>query len=167
MNPALTSSEKHDWRTPDKVLDLVREVGPITLDPCADVSEENWFAEENFSEDGLEISWKSNGVTYVNSPYGYELPKWAKKAEHEGGLIDVTSISQIILLCPARTDTRWWHILWYSAHAFCFWKGRIKFVGAPAGALFPSALFYWGWQPEKFCDVFEKAGIVGLLSEGG
>ena len=30
----LHSSVKQDWQTPDDVLDVVRQVGPIGLDPC-------------------------------------------------------------------------------------------------------------------------------------
>ena len=34
MNPALNSSVKMDWCTPDALLELVRQVGPIIFDPC-------------------------------------------------------------------------------------------------------------------------------------
>lgn len=33
----LMSSAKDDWQTPAEVLELVRKVGPIVLDPCTTV----------------------------------------------------------------------------------------------------------------------------------
>ncbi len=34
MNPVLSSSSRFGWRTPESILDMVREVGPIRHDPC-------------------------------------------------------------------------------------------------------------------------------------
>lgn len=31
---AVMSSQRHDWQTPDAILDAVRKVAPIGLDPC-------------------------------------------------------------------------------------------------------------------------------------
>jgi site-specific DNA-methyltransferase (adenine-specific) len=161
MDKVLHSSKKHDHMTPQKVLDLVKKVNLIRLDPCADKDDNNWFALFNFKVDGLNITWhpkEVKGLVYVNPPYGRELPKWVNKIIDEADLG-----AEIILLCPARPDTKWWHEAWYSANAFCFWKGRIKFVGSTAGAPFPSALFYWGPNPKKFYQVFSSVGIVGFI----
>ena len=48
-----------------------------------------------------------------------------------------------VMLLPARTDTRWWESL-ITADALLFWRGRLRFVGAPAPAPFPSVIAYWG-----------------------
>jgi phage N-6-adenine-methyltransferase len=53
-----------------------------------------------------------------------------------------------VLLLPARTDTEWWSLIWnHHVHRprpwiaqLRFLKGRIKFVGAPDVAPFPSVV---------------------------
>jgi hypothetical protein len=50
INKALYSSKKEDWRTPKEVLDVVREVGPIDLDPCASPNKRYWFAKHNWTD---------------------------------------------------------------------------------------------------------------------
>jgi len=160
---ALTSSVKHDWRTPVWVLDLVRKVGPVALDPCPSRDREHWFATSNAVGDGLVFPWHiakdAPGLVYCNPPYGRELPKWVNKINEEAeyGL-------EIILLCPARPGSKWWKRVWKSADAFCFIDGRITFEQASAPPLFPSALFYWGSREHKFCRAFQNNGIVGIIS---
>jgi hypothetical protein len=156
MDKVLHSSKKHDWRTPGVVLDPVRELGPIGLDPCANPRHpiaKNWLASK-----GLETHWvkyKSRGLVYVNPPYGREIGKWVDKCIQEA-----KAGCEIILLVPSRTDTKWFNRAWKSMSAYCFWGGRITFVGAPAPAPFPSVLFYWGERPDVFGEVFEGAGLV-------
>jgi hypothetical protein len=158
---AMTSSVKHDWETPEKILGVVRSVlGPIYLDPCTSLS--NPVGAERFyvpKDDGLSKQWR--GTVYMNSPYGRELSKWVKKASAEEGA------TAIIGLIPARPDTRWFQDYCNpstsSATAVCFWRGRLTFVGAPAPALFPSALVLWTGDrriTRLFCDVTSKYGAV-------
>lgn len=78
----LHSSKKHDWRTPPEVLDVVRELGPIGLDPCASSNPEHWFADvnvpkekSNFRDDAWAATHE-NSVVFVNPPYGRELTDW-------------------------------------------------------------------------------------------
>jgi hypothetical protein len=67
---------------------------------------------------------------------------------------------EIVTLVPARTDTRAFRALVRGAAAVCFWRGRITFRGAAAGAPFPSAIVYHGWRPERFVEVFADAGLI-------
>jgi hypothetical protein len=39
-------------------------------------------------------------------------------------------------------------------------KGRLKFVGAPHSAPFPSAVIYWGRRTGQFWLKFRDAGVV-------
>lgn len=156
MNAALLSSVKHDWRTPRVVLDLVREfaAGPIALDPAT--SPDNPTGAATFfteADNGLLRPWHTDGLIYVNPPYGRALAPWARRIANEGQHIE------IIALLPARPDTKWWqdHVI-KTCDALCFWRGRLKFVDAPAPAPFPSALAYWGPRAQRFCEVFEGAG---------
>lgn len=148
MNDALLSSKRMDWQTPPEILALVEKVAPIMLDPCP----------PNHIVDGLTTSWRTNdGLTYVNPPYGRELGQWIKKA-----MVEADNGAEIIMLIPARPDTRYWQdFILPFARAVCFWRGRIKFVGADAPAPFPSAFVYWGKRNEdKFIEVFTKRGFV-------
>lgn len=157
MNPALNSSVKHDWMTPDNVLELVRQVGPIALDPCT--TWENPTGAGTFifpdQEDGLDAPWAryaGRGLTYVNPPYGRALPFWVKKCVEEA-----EQGAEIVLLVPARTDTRWAARVFETADVVAFWKGRMRFKGAPASAPFPTMLAFWAGDfgaAERFSEVF-------------
>ena len=154
MNAALLSSVKMDWQTPDNVLDLVRQVGPIALDPCTtDDNPTKALAYYTPATDGLSQSWTdSNGIVYVNPPYGRALPLWLDKCWHEAD-----AGAEVLALVPARTDTTWWQSNVLGA-SICFWRGRLRFKGAPHPAPFPSALLYWGYRDSQFRKVFEGFG---------
>jgi phage N-6-adenine-methyltransferase len=154
MNQALLKSEKQDWNTPPQILELVRKVGPIALDPATtNDNPTGALATMNEIGNGLAANWAyicgDRGLTFVNPPYSRALKDWAAKFAEEG-----RKGCELITLTPARCDTRWWRHM-TTADVICFWRGRIKFVGAPAPAPFPSAVCYWGKRPGKFSEVFE------------
>lgn len=152
---ALLSSAKDDWRTPGPVLERVRKVGPIGLDPCT-ARDNPTRARIAFFRRGLELPWQGHGLVYVNPPYGRELPAWVTKVVEESW-----AGSEIILLVPARTDTRWWGQAYAASASVALWRGRLTFEGAPAPAPFPSCLFYLGPRPHGFDHAFEdKAHII-------
>lgn len=175
------SSEFQGYQTPPEWLDLVRQVGPIALDPAT--TEENPCDAEVFlypPYDGLNEDWRAHakgGLCYVNSPYGDELPDWAAKIADEG-----MRGCEVISLTPARTDTAWFRKM-TTADQLCFVRGRIKFYGfnpltgkfergawskkskkwmpdSPAG--FPSLFAYWGPKPDRFREVFGPYGWCPL-----
>jgi phage N-6-adenine-methyltransferase len=159
MNSALLSSEKHDWQTPDNLLDLVRKCsssGLIGYDPCTvDGNPCRAICYSRPDDDGLSTRWWGNGLVYCNPPYS-NVSDWVNKATRES-----VEGAEIIMLVPARPDTRWWHDnIAIGADAVCFWKGRLKFKGAPASAPFPSAIVYWGSRVEVFERVFSPYGWV-------
>jgi hypothetical protein len=104
---ALLSSARQDWRTPDWFLDLVRQVGPIALDPATHYGNptgaDAFFAHlppdepvrsmiaaaENFRGGcGLSGSWWRSGLAFVNPPYGAHLsgdvdPAYEHTKKHE------------------------------------------------------------------------------------
>lgn len=158
VNAGLASSDRPDWNTPENVLALIRRFGVIGLDPCSNANSlvgaaEEWSLERD--GDSLPKDWTGYGLIYVNPPYGSEIVPFARKMQDEG-----KRGAEIIALLPARTDARWWQHHITSARAVCFWKGRLKFLGAPSSAPFPSALAYWGPRPERFADFFGDAGWV-------
>jgi hypothetical protein len=150
-------SQRGDWRTPPDVVDVVREAlgGAIDLDPCASSTPGAIpLADVNAPEvlDGLSMPWA--GRVYVNPPFG-ELAAWSAKCAEEA-----KRGAEVILLLPARTDTAYWHDHLGSASLICFWRGRMKFVGAPASCPFPVALAYWGRRPALAHAAFAPRGMV-------
>jgi len=133
MNDAMFSSKRHDYETPLDFFALLNEQYFFDLDVCA--SSANTKCSNFFSVDdnGLEKEWY--GTCWMNPPYGREIGKWVAKAasEAEKGITTVA-------LLPARPDTKWFHQHIYGKHEIQFIKGRLKFVGAPSSAPFPSML---------------------------
>lgn len=71
---------------------------------------------------------------FVNPPYGREIGNWVEKAfrtnEEHGNLV--------VMLLPARTDTKWFHEYIYHKAEIRFIRGRLKFGNSKNAAPFPS-----------------------------
>ena len=167
----LTSSSKHDWRTPEDFLYYVRSFSSIHLDPCttADnpVGAARYFTKE---DDGLSKSWAKEqpskhdqDVVYVYPPYGREISSWVYKAVAEA---KEDWRTRIVLLVPARTDTVWWQKAYRNADACCLWKGRLCFIDPSEPykkqppAPFPVSVFFFAQYFASFCDAFEHRGVM-------
>lgn len=89
--------------------------------------------------DGLRQSWGVGGAVFCNPPYGREIGKWVQKAYEEA-----KKGVKIVLLIPARTDTKWFHNYIYGKAEIRFLRGRLKFTdeegNAENNAPFPSML---------------------------
>lgn len=132
MNVALLSSKSNEWETPIEFFKELDEEFHFTLDPCS--THENAKCEKHFTmeEDGLAQSWKGETV-FCNPPYGRELPKWIEKCSREAG-----GGTLVVMLIPARTDTRAFHEFIYGKAEVRFLRGRLKFGGSKNSAPFPS-----------------------------
>ena len=135
---ALFSSQRSDWETPQDLFERLDEEFRFTLDPAA--SEEchkcsRFFTEE---QDGLLQPWTGERV-FCNPPYGRKIGDWAKKACEEAQNPDTI----VVMLLPARTDTRWFHRYIYGKAEIRFLKGRLKFGKAKNSAPFPSMVVIW------------------------
>lgn len=122
MNSALFTSKKDDWSTPQRYLDIYQP----TWDPCPLGGGGLW--------DGLKIKW--HGSILLNPPFSNQR-EWVEKA-----IAEVPNCQSIILLLPARTDTKLFHDLIYNKYMIKFIKGRLKFGGSKNSAPFPSMLVY-------------------------
>ena len=71
---------------------------------------------------------------FCNPPYGKEISKWVEKAYREGHKDNTL----VVLLIPARTDTRYFHDYILHRAEIRFVKGRLKFGDGKNGAPFPS-----------------------------
>ncbi len=159
INAGLMTSARGSWNTPSEVLDLVRKVAPIGLDPCSN-PDSIVRAETEWSQpgvNGLLHPWRSQGLVFVNPEYGRKIGAWTERCA-EFGKEDLIG-DELIALLPCRTDAKWFRDVW-TADAICFWRGRLKFLGAPSSAPFPSCIAYWGQNPFLFAQVFSAAGKV-------
>lgn len=129
----LFSSQTCEWATPLDLFAKLDKEFRFTLDPCS--TSENAKCEKFFTirENGLSQSWEGERV-FVNPPYGNQLSKWVKKAHQE------RLKAYVVMLLPARTDTRWWHNYIYGQAEIRFLKGRLKFGASKNSAPFPSVL---------------------------
>ena len=140
MNNALMfSSEKDNWETPQYLYDELNEKFNFTLDPCAD--EKNHKCELYYTKEqnGLLQDWQGH-VVFCNPPYGRKsTADWIKKCYEESLKPNTT----VVMLIPARTDTKAFHRYIYHKVKIHFLEGRIKFVGSKNSAPFPSMIVVW------------------------
>ena len=128
-NKLMFSSATDEWSTPQDVFDKLNEEFSFTLDPAA--TNENHKCQKYYTKetDGLSKDWSGETV-FCNPPYGREIGRWVKKAAE--------SKATVVMLLPARTDTKWFHDYIYGNAEIRFIKGRLKFGGAQNSAPFPS-----------------------------
>lgn len=129
MNTDVMFSSKTDmWSTPQDFFDILNAEFGFTCDVCA--TKENAKCEYYFTpeQDGLNQEW--TGVCWCNPPYGREIGKWVQKAAESKCIV--------VMLLPARTDTRWFHDWIYERAEVRFLRGRLKFGGCQNAAPFPS-----------------------------
>lgn len=126
--------ESDHWQTPKEMYEwFVKECN--YYDPCP-------YKCNEF--DGLTIEWPKN--VFINPPYS-QVEKWVDKAikEHHRQYD-----SDIILLLPVRTDTKWFAKLLEHATEITFITGRLHFNESKNSAPFPSMLveLYYGSEPK-------------------
>lgn len=143
INSALFSSASENWGTPQDLFDSLDYVFNFTLDPCSGPT--NYKVDKHYTkeDDGLSKDWGGNKV-FCNPPYGRQTTGlWIKKCFDESqkpGTI-------VVVLVPARTDTKWFHEYVYKSNAELFFiKGRLKFGDSKDAAPFPSMLIIFGLQ---------------------
>ena len=125
------SSASDLWSTPQDFFDALDAEFHFTLDPCC--THENAKCAKHYTKEdnGLALSW-ANETVFCNPPYGRELPKWVRKCYEE------SERATVVMLIPARTDTRWFHDYIYGRAEIRFVRGRLKFGNAKNSAPFPS-----------------------------
>ena len=109
-----------DWSTPKEFYEYLMKVGFI--DPCPLHS----------TEDNLKKLYHNERL-YINPPYS-KLKEWSEF------IINNYKDNEILLLIPARTDTKYFHELLKCKPWIYFIKGRLKFGESKYSAPFPSLL---------------------------
>jgi phage N-6-adenine-methyltransferase len=149
------STGKDDWATPPEVFDPLNAEFGFSLDAAANGSNHlcsAWLGPDSREPDALAAEWASypGYAVWCNPPYsrglqGRFIAKAASEAREHG--------ATVVMLIPARTDTRAFHShIWdLDKHKPRPWvrevrflKGRVRFVGAPASAPFPSMIVVFG-----------------------
>lgn len=136
-NSILFSSKKEDWETPQKLFDELNKEFNFTVDVAS--SDNNYKVNKHYTikENGLIQNW-DNEIVWCNPPYGRTIEKWVEKAWNSSALV--------VMLLPARTDTKWFHKYIYKKDIveIRFIKGRLKFGDSKNSAPFPSmiVIFY-------------------------
>lgn len=130
---ACLSSKTDNWATPQDFFDNLNEEFHFTLDPCA--NEENHKCDLFYTkeQDGLTKDWGGH-VVFCNPPYGKEIAEWVRYSYEQSQKPNTT----VVMLIPARTDTRYFHDYIYGKAEIRFIKGRLKFGDATTAAPFPS-----------------------------
>lgn len=138
MNKVMFSSKKDDWETPQKLFDMLDKKYGFDLDPAA--TTENAKCDKYFTkeENGLLQDWEGHCV-FCNPPYGRQIYEWVEKGYAESKKPHTT----VVMLLPARTDTRWFHEYIYGKADIEFLKGRLKFGNSKNSAPFPSMIVTW------------------------
>lgn len=157
MNTAvLFSSATDEWETPQAFFDTLNAEFTFWLDAAASIDNYKcraWFGPTHLNancRDGLLAPWsllatmyeRDHRAVWVNPPYSRGLQgKFIAKAAEER-----RKGSTVVMLLPARTDTKAFHAHIYDASR---WQpregieirllpGRLKFGGAKNSAPFPS-----------------------------
>nr|DAU97397.1 MAG TPA: DNA N-6-adenine-methyltransferase [Caudoviricetes sp.] len=127
------SSKTDLWETPQDLFDKLNNEFQFTLDVCA--TPENAKCDKFYTkeQDGLKHPWK--GTVWCNPPYGRGIGQWVRRA-----LFASVSGATVVMLLPARTDTKWFHDYIYKRNnvEIRFIRGRLKFGGSKNSAPFPS-----------------------------
>ena len=143
-NDLMFSSKSVIWETPQDFFDKLDIEFHFTLDAAAlkeNAKCKNYYTPE---ENGLKKEW--NGIVWCNPPYGRkETGMWVKKAYEEY----TRGCKTIVMLLPARTDTKWFHEYIYGKAEIRFVKGRLKFGGAKDAAPFPSMVVVFKKEMEE------------------
>ena len=130
------SSATDEWETPQELFDKLDSEFHFELDVCANESNHKCDKYYTKAQDGLSMPWTAECAIWCNPPYGREIGKWVSRAWH------ASSDTTVVVLLPARTDTRWFHDYIYKKPnvEVRFIKGRLKFGNSKNSAPFPSMI---------------------------
>lgn len=93
---------------------------------------------------------------FVNPPYS-EIESWVAKSFYEGHKDNTL----VVLLIPARTDTKYFHDFCLYRSEIRFIKGRLRFGNAESSAPFPSMLVIFRGAKMQEQNNFENQ--IGLF----
>jgi phage N-6-adenine-methyltransferase len=97
------------WTTPQPLFDVLDREFRFAVDLCADNREQAKCATWLSRASSLAADWSgdgignpnSEGVAFLNPPFGREIADWTKKATESARII--------VSILPSRTNPPWWH----------------------------------------------------------
>lgn len=134
MNKALFSHKSCEWSTPQDLFDQLDAEFHFELDVCATSENAKCSRYYTVADDGLSKPWDAE-TCWCNPPYGTLVSAWVAKAAQSAN-----EGRTVVMLLPARTDTRWFHDYIYGHAEIRFIRGRLKFGGSKNAAPFPSMI---------------------------
>ena len=142
ISKALFTSNSDEWSTPQDFFDLLDKKYKFVFDLAC--SADNCKTRDGFTieDDALDQNWAlityatKGGWLWLNPPYS-RIFEFVDKAWDQ-----MTLGAKIVMLIPARTDTRYFHNFIYKKPGVSieFIKGRLKFGVSKNSAPFPSML---------------------------
>ena len=130
MNTNVMFSSKTDaWATPKAFFAELDKEFHFDLDPCADEFNHKCEKYYTIADNGLLKEW--GGIGYVAAP------RMAFRTNEDHGNL-------VVMLLPARTDTKWFHDYIYHKAEIRFIRGRLKFGDSKNSAPFPSMVVVYG-----------------------
>ena len=133
------SSKTDDWAPPQDFYDRLNQEFSFTLDPCADSENHKCPKYYTRQQNGLAQDWGGERV-FCNPPYGKEIGSWVRKSYEES----TKPNTLVVMLIPARTDTKYFHDYIYGKAEIRFIRGRLKFGNQKNAAPFPSMIVIYG-----------------------
>lgn len=143
INKGMMSSNSVEWATPKVLFEELNREFNFTLDPCCTKENAKCSKFYTIEDDGLSKDW-SGEIVYCNPPYGKVITKWVQKCYEEN-----QKGTTVVMLIPARTDTKYFHNYIYGKHEIRFIKGRLHFNESKKPAPFPSMVVVM--RGERIC----------------
>ena len=157
INSGLMSSNNGEWETPQAFFDRLDAEFGFNLDAAASPENAKCDVYCTKEDDTFDFCW--SGTVWLNPPYGREIIRFVEKA-----YIESVTGATVVVLVPARTDTRWWHDYVMKADEIRLVRGRLRFVGALSSAPFPSAVAIFRPRTIAEMDRMPRLGVMDALA---
>lgn len=130
---ACMSSKTDNWSTPQDFFNKLDDEFHFTLDPCADNENHKCNFYYTKEQDGLKQDWGGRlyfAILRMVEKLHIEIAYWVEYAYKQMSKPNTV----VVMLIPARTDTKWFHEYIYNKAEIRFIKGRLKFGNAVSSA---------------------------------
>lgn len=134
---ALFSKRTDDWATPSVIFDYLERNHYCKkdewFDPCPLGAIDKGY-------NGLDVDWTAiDKNIFINPPYS-DIKSFVEKAIKTHETKGCRYGKRIWFLIPARTDTKYYKLLFEYGCDFYFIEGRLKFGDGKGSSTFPSVL---------------------------
>ena len=132
-------SNRMNWETPQELFDQLDAEFHFTLDAASSATNHKCQKYYTAEDSAFDHEWGGGGTVLCKPPNGKANAEWVRKCSAEASRKDTL----VVMLLPARTDTRWFQQFILNRAEVRFLKGRLRFEtnGIPGGpAPFPSMI---------------------------